>query len=363
MKYTNESSSNEQSSLTQTVNTHNDNVTSSLSLVSSDTPTASNDFILDSTNTFNTFNSIDLSSVTNLIQPEQLLINEELSPILVETQFSSKEPVQSDPIQIQTINQDDQLFKKPNLFDSFFTSSTLKYSSSSSSSSSSTSSRRNTNLQSDAKISKMKQNKVINLLEPIDLISHLKKINNQQKLKKEDDLTIKKSDDHTKSSLFLSSTGSIIDQACFATSSSINKLFALKRSRKRSKLLSNLSNTSKINQTVSNQNQDLTTTVATQNKINTKLAKLNIVSKSGSKKEKKEKLLKQTKMSSIVFEPSNKKLALDTTNHVNQADNLNNVDTNLAVNVIKKEEVELHIKELSLLDLHSSEDDSAELLK
>lgn len=279
-----------------------------------------------------------------------------------------------------TNNQDDNLFKKPNLFNTFFDNQSSKSSSSSST-------------LTDLKlVTKIKQSKKINFLEPIDLISQFKKLNNHQSYKKQDEIKLKSTNDDSNnkkeekndqfndlkniSSIYISSKSTNTNNADINGSAlSINKIFTLKRSRKRSKLL----NTNKINQTtLSTANQDsITSGNTSQTKINNKLAKLNnsltTSNKAITKKEKKEKL-KQNKINSN-FEPLNKKFAGDssTTNATSTESIIlaynkpeqNIILMNKPINSqtkAKKEEVELHIKELSLLDLHSSEDDSVELL-
>ena len=103
-------------------------------------------------------------------------------------------------------------------------------------------------------------------------------------------------------------------------------------------------------------------------KLTNKLAKLNTTQ---NKKEKKEKL-KQTKTAASLSEPSNKKFAAAcvTSPQSNTTASVTSGEDQLAISATlnslmlktKKEDVELHIKELSLLDLHSSEEDSAEIL-
>ncbi len=368
----------------QGLNNDNTSVIASLSLIPLSTQSTnnsqSNDYLLDSNATFNTF---DLNNVTNLIS-EQVLINDLNTQINIlneenNSNFNNKnDKTHSESIQNVTNNQDDNLFKKPNLFNTFFDNQSSKSSSSST--------------LTDLKlVTKIKQSKKINFLEPIDLISQFKKLNNHQSYKKQDEIKLKSTNDDSNkkeekndqfndskniSSIYISSKSTNTNNVDINGSAlSINKIFTLKRSRKRSKLL----NTNKINQTtLSTANQDsITTGITSQTKINNKLAKLNnsltTSNKAITKKEKKEKL-KQNKINSN-FEPLNKKFAGDssTTNATSTESIIlaynkpekNIILMNKPINSqtkAKKEEVELHIKELSLLDLHSSEDDSEELL-
>ncbi len=100
--------------------------------------------------------------------------------------------------------------------------------------------------------------------------------------------------------------------------------------------------------------------------VGTKQTKLNSgVKKLNKKDNKKEKKQKQQNQSNSNFEPLSKKFAVDkskknilsTNNQPLKFQGLKFLNTN---NIINKEEVDLDIKELSLLDLHSSEDDSNE---
>lgn len=161
---------------------------------------------------------------------------------------------------------------------------------------------------------------------------------------------------------------------CYTTSSSsMNKLFTLKRSAKRSKLLNGSPSSAKSLFTNINGKQSTNFDIS-QKLVSNKQAKLS-GSKKISKKDKKEKISKQQQDLSLKtnylnnMEPLSKKLAIDSdskTNHVindNQA--FQGVKFLTGTNQEKagnKEEVDLHIRELSLLDLHSSEDDSSERL-
>jgi hypothetical protein len=267
------------------------------------------------TEQFNTFNSIDLSSVTSLINENNLASNNQV----IQSE-SEPEPDTQSQTQTQTHKQhiasDDSVFKKPNLIDSFFSN--------------------NTN-----------NNKLINLIEPIELISQLKKINTQVKSNKQE-LNDKQQQQQPATNGFLA-----------------NSIFSLKRSRKRSKLLA-LGPTAAaaaaagLNSKIAANGQDSALITSVQNTTNntklsnSKLIKLNIQNK----KEKKEKL-KQTK--GLLSEPSNKKFAACVTAVVHEELPISTTLNSLMLKT-KKEDVDLHIKELSLLDLHSSEEDSAEIL-
>lgn len=422
LNYTNDSSNEQQQQPIQTSATRtptnslndNSNVLSSLSLISLNNPTTTptdhhhhhiaetNDFILHSGTTFSTFNSLDVSNLINqhTAPAETKILDLNSLQILDTTPDSSSTTTSNantafkpdltqtstETIQPNLINQDDSLFKKPNLFDSFFASSSINTSNStnnhtnssrnsSTSSSTTSTSRRSTNiLNESAKFTskpKLKQqqqhHQIVSLLEPIDLITQFRKVNNQ----KEDSAKLKFTKENESQPEFsltsnnnFSTSGKIIDTltsnsaAVIASSSStINKLFTLKRSRKRSKLITNNNNSNKTSSTTTSAAQESNLTSSTvpsnlQTKINIKLAKS--ASTKATKKEKKEKLKSQIKLNAINLEPLNKKLAVDKT----ASSDLSN---SFLVR-LKKEDVELHIKELSLLDLHSSEDDSAELL-
>ena len=167
-----------------------------------------------------------------------------------------------------------------------------------------------------------------------------------------------------------------------ANSSSMNKLLSLKRSRKRSKLLSgivtNASMTSSIGSSKadncddpaasnakSSQNKKLA--IGKQNKFNASSMPLNKTSKKVDKSSKEK--IKQIKkssdlassiqLSSASFEPLTKKLAVDSESSFKLI--LGNKPMSVEKNSPnKKDEFELDIKELSLFD--SSEDDSNEML-
>lgn len=157
-----------------------------------------------------------------------------------------------------------------------------------------------------------------------------------------------------------------ITNSCFSTSTSINKLFTLKRSRKRtSKLVSSNSthstSTSKTNKQPGNcleLAQKVTGSGNKQLKLNGQ--------KKLTKKEKNEKQKQQQQQNhqrnsensfSSSFEPLSKKFAIDK----EPFQGLKFINGHHLAKC-NKEEVELHIKELSLLDLHSSEDDSSDRL-
>ncbi len=150
----------------------------------------------------------------------------------------------------------------------------------------------------------------------------------------------------------------------FSNTSSVT----LKRSRKRSKLLNGtttLTNNFNNCQTV---NFDISQKLLVGNKP----GKLNAGSKKINKKEtNKEKKQTQKQQQQQLqhhsnFEPSSKKFAIDsskkslpTNTEPLTFQGLKFLNTS---NPVNREEVDLHIKELSLLDLHSSEDDSNERL-
>ena len=217
----------------------------------------------------------------------------------------------------------------------------------------------------------------------------------------------------TESSLF--SSLSAMNNGCTFTSS-MNKLLSLKRSRKRSKmLLTNASSISSSNgiqqissgstnnsnkansilESVDNDGNGLKSSqckklsIIKQNKFNLNAANIPLLAKTNTKKsdKKAEKLKHQLKKTSSTsansntigsavnnpeylinsirlnsnFEPLTKKLAVASTSDASLKlffGASNSKDTN---NNSKKDEVDLDIKELSLLDLHSSEDDSNEI--
>ena len=172
--------------------------------------------------------------------------------------------------------------------------------------------------------------------------------------------------------------------------SSMNKLLSLKRSRKRSKMtlnsgnipsgssiqqMSNIhpnildSNEEKVSLKPSQQSKKLS--IIKQNKLNLN-SSLNVpLVKYTNKKSEKLKQLKSkgnnainteyfgnSVRNTINFEPMTKKLAVDSNPELSLKLILNRVNTK---NFSKKDEVDLDIKELSLLDSHSSEEDSTEI--
>jgi len=182
--------------------------------------------------------------------------------------------------------------------------------------------------------------------------------------------------------------------------SSMNRLLSLKRSRKRSKMGFNAVNpgnipsssiTSSIQQISSNVNIHPNILEANEEKSGLKMSQqgkklikqnkfnlnsslnaplLKYTNKKAEKKAEKLKQLKQNKnsnnsdfLSSSIrhttnFEPLTKKLAVDANPELSLKLILSRIGTK---NSSKKDEVDLDIKELSLLDSHSSEDDSTEI--
>ena len=158
----------------------------------------------------------------------------------------------------------------------------------------------------------------------------------------------------------------------------VEKLSALKRNRKRSKLIANSACAANL-VTKSSQTGKLSTLKATTDTDGIKQTKIGKQTKlstptqsslirSGHKKDKKEKIkhIKIANSALANFEPLNKKFAPDadikTVAQTFSNNDLKLINLNSLSQKVKRDEVELHIKELSLLDLHSSEDDSAEIL-
>ena len=156
------------------------------------------------------------------------------------------------------------------------------------------------------------------------------------------------------------STAETASNECF-TSQSSNKLFIMKRSRKRSKLLSSSNATPSLisASSVKSVLAHLTSHSNASNNpdLSKKLTSGKQTKLAATKKEKKEKskVPHAPKKIESNFEPVSKKFAVDSDPSIGPQMTSINLMT-------KKEDVELHIKELSLLDLHSSEDDSADRL-
>lgn len=170
-----------------------------------------------------------------------------------------------------------------------------------------------------------------------------------------------------------------------ANSSSMNKLLSLKRSRKRSKLLSGIVTNASITNSIgsskadncddsaannSKSSQNKKISIGKQNKFNLNASSNMPLNKTSKKVDKSSKeKIKQIKkssdlassiqLSSASFEPLTKKLAVDSESSFKLI--LGNKPMSVEKNSPnKKEEFELDIKELSLFD--SSEDDSNEIL-
>jgi hypothetical protein len=135
----------------------------------------------------------------------------------------------------------------------------------------------------------------------------------------------------------------------------------LKRPGKRSKLLAG--NSTSTSKTILSGKQSTNSEIAQKVAANKQL-KLSAQKKSTKKEAKQHAKQHQRSENSFSssFEPSSKKFAIDS--EAKEAPSFRALEFLSGHHLAKssKEEVELHIKELSLLDLHSSEDDSSDRL-